>query len=209
MSREEKHTSPSSVSRGSSLEREEDGLISLSGGKITDYRKMAEGAFNLIQKLLKEEHNQEFTGIDSKHYPISGGDFDPTKVKETVEKLAEAGKEKGLSEEDATYIADFYGTNATIIFDAIDKIEPFKGLSLAESIRLWYALEEEMTLTPADYIVRRTNHLLFQRETLDDILQGVVNGMAQYYDWSTEETEKHKQALQAVIDESDLKKLKK
>lgn len=209
MSREEKHTSPSSVSRGSSLEREEDGLISLSGGKITDYRKMAEGAFKLIQKLLKEEHNQAFTGIDSKHYPISGGDFDPTKVKETVEKLAEAGKEKGLSEEDATYIADFYGTNAKIIFDAIDKIEPFKGLSLAESIRLWYALEEEMTLTPADYIVRRTNHLLFQRETLDDILPGVVNGMAQYYDWSAEETEKQKQALQAVIDESDLKKLKK
>ena len=47
---------PSTVSRGSSLEREPDGLVTLSGGKITDYRKMAEGAMKLIRQLLQEEY---------------------------------------------------------------------------------------------------------------------------------------------------------
>ncbi|HAP7574952.1 TPA: type 1 glycerol-3-phosphate oxidase, partial [Enterococcus faecium] len=46
-SRDEK--APSTISRGSSLEREPDGLLTLSGGKITDYRKMAEGALRLIR----------------------------------------------------------------------------------------------------------------------------------------------------------------
>ena len=77
-SRDEK--APSTVSRGSSLEREPDGLITLSGGKITDYRKMAEGALKLIRQLLKEEYKMTVKEIDSKHYPVSGGDFDPTKL---------------------------------------------------------------------------------------------------------------------------------
>ncbi|KLD60265.1 hypothetical protein WP50_11745 [Lactiplantibacillus plantarum] len=42
----------------------------------------------------------------------------------------------------------------------IGKVEPTHGLSLAETISLRYALDEEMTLTPVDYLLRRTNHLL-------------------------------------------------
>ncbi len=37
----EKHLDPSAVSRGSSLDRDDNGLLTLAGGKITDYRKMA------------------------------------------------------------------------------------------------------------------------------------------------------------------------
>ena len=53
----EKTLSPSQVSRGSSLKVGDDGLITLSGGKITDYRKMAAGAMELIRKLFKELFN--------------------------------------------------------------------------------------------------------------------------------------------------------
>ena len=44
----EKHLDPSAVSRGSSLERDDNGLLTLAGGKITDYRKMAEGAMERV-----------------------------------------------------------------------------------------------------------------------------------------------------------------
>ena len=39
---------PSAVSRGSSLDRDDNGLLTLAGGKITDYRKMAEGAMERV-----------------------------------------------------------------------------------------------------------------------------------------------------------------
>ncbi|HCS93389.1 MAG TPA: type 1 glycerol-3-phosphate oxidase [Bavariicoccus seileri] len=206
---EEKELSPSAVSRGSSLEREEDGLITLAGGKITDYRKMATGAIQLIVQLLKEEYGMEITPIDSKHYPISGGDFDPTKVEEKVEELTQLGVEAGLSEEEARYIADFYGTNAVKVFDIAKNMDAFDGLSLAESARLKYGLEEEMVLTPADYLVRRTNHLLFERDSLDELVAPVINAIVEYLGWSDDEKVKQTAQLQHIIDESDLKDLKK
>ena len=206
-SRSEKELSPSQVSRGSSLEREEDGLITLSGGKITDYRKMAAGAMKLIQQLLKDEYNQEIEVIDSKHYPVSGGHFDPAKVDEHVEMLTKQGVSAGLPEEEARYIADFYGSNAQEIFKRAQE-EPFPGLSAAESGRLRYALEAELSLTPADYLMRRTNHILFERDTLDNLKQPVVDAMAEYLAWDEAEKQRQQHELDAVIAESDLSELK-
>lgn len=208
MNRAEK--APSSVSRGSKLEREADGLITLAGGKITDYRKMALGALKLIVSLFEEEHQRNVTPVDSAHYPVSGGDFDATRVKEELSRLAQEGIEKGLPEEQAHYIADFYGTNAKHVFAYIDQHPLFKAdLSLAEAICLRYGLDHEMVLTPADYLVRRTNHLWFQRETLDEIKHPVIEAMSEYFNWDTTQKEHYTMEMQRIIDDSDLIHLKK
>lgn len=199
---------PSSISRGSSLERESDGLVTLSGGKITDYRKMAEGALKLIRQLLKDDYRMSVKEIDSKHYPVSGGDFDPTKLEETVEELTKIGVESGLAEADAKYIADFYGTNAKKIFALAKEMTPYEGLSLAESARLRYGLEEEMVLAPGDYLIRRTNHLLFERDQLDAIKQPIIDAIASYFAWSAEEKKRQEAHLEELIAESDLRELK-
>jgi alpha-glycerophosphate oxidase len=207
-SRAEKRLAPSSVSRGSSLEQAPDGMITLSGGKITDYRKMAAGAIELIRKLLQEDYDLTFKEVDSKTYAVSGGDFDPTKVAEMVVEQAKIGVAAGLSEEEAAYIADFYGTNASKIFQLAKEMDAYPGMSLAESARLRYGMEEEMALTPVDYLLRRTNHLLFERDTVDALRQPVLDAMAAYFEW--EEAEKAEVAAQlaAAIDESDLTQLK-
>ena len=205
-SRDEK--APSSISRGSSLERESDGLVTLSGGKITDYRKMAEGALKLIRQLLKDDYRMSVKEIDSKHYPVSGGDFDPTKLEETVEELTKIGVVSGLAEADAKYIADFYGTNAKKIFALAKEMTPYEGLSLAESARLRYGLEEEMVLAPGDYLIRRTNHLLFERDQLDAIKQPIIDAIASYFAWSAEEKKRQEAHLEELIAESDLRELK-
>ncbi|WP_218658057.1 type 1 glycerol-3-phosphate oxidase [Enterococcus thailandicus] len=207
-SRGEKDLAPSAISRGSSLEIEPDGLVTLSGGKITDYRKMSEGALTLIRKLLQEKYDLTFKEIDSKTYAISGGDFDPTKLEETVEELAKSGVEAGLSEEDARYIADFYGTNAKRIFELAKEMTPYAGLSLAESARLRYGLENEMVLTPGDYFIRRTNHMLFERDQLDELKQPVIDAIATYFNWSEEEKEQETSRFNQLVDESDLRELK-
>ncbi|EYT94490.1 type 1 glycerol-3-phosphate oxidase [Enterococcus mundtii] len=205
-SRDEK--APSTVSRGSSLEREPDGLVTLSGGKITDYRKMAEGAMKLIRQLLQEEYSVTVKEIDSKTYSISGGDFDPTKQEEMVEEYTKIGVEAGLDEKDAAYIADFYGTNAKHIFELAKEMSPYPGLTLAESARLRYGLENEMVLVPGDYLIRRTNHLLFERDQLETIKQPIIDAIAAYFEWTDEEKERETQHLEQLIAESDLRDLK-
>ncbi len=207
-SRAEKKLSPSQVSRGSSLKREPDHLISLSGGKITDYRKMAEGAIELIKKVLADEFGKVYQAINSKTYAVSGGDFDPEKVAETVEQNALIGIDAGLSSDEATYIADFYGTNALIIFKLAKSYPAYAQLSLAESAMLRYAMDAEMALTPSDYLMRRTNHILFQRDRLDAIKLPVVDAMADYYGWTDDEKTQQLDALNKVIHTSDLIDLK-
>lgn len=207
-SRAEKRLAPSSVSRGSSLEQAPDGMITLSGGKITDYRKMAAGAIDLIRQLLNEHYGLTFKEVDSKTYSVSGGDFDPTKLTETVAEYAKMGIEAGLSEEEATYIADFYGTNASKIFQLAKEMSAYSGMSLAESARLRYGMEEEMVLTPVDYLLRRTNHLLFERDSLDALRQPVLEAMAGYFEWDATEKAEMAAQLNAAIDESDLNELK-
>lgn len=207
-SRAEKRLAPSSVSRGSSLEQAPDGMITLSGGKITDYRKMAAGAIELIRKLLQEDYNLTFKEVDSKTYAVSGGDFDPTKVAEMVVEQAKIGVAAGLSEEEAAYIADFYGTNASKIFQLAKEMDAYPGMTLAESARLRYGMEEEMVLTPVDYLLRRTNHLLFERDTVDALRQPVLDAMAAYFEWEEGEKAEVAAQLAAAIDESDLTQLK-
>ncbi|MGL9729757.1 type 1 glycerol-3-phosphate oxidase [Enterococcus sp. DIV0756] len=207
-SRAEKRLAPSSVSRGSSLEQAPDGMITLSGGKITDYRKMAAGAIDLIRQLLNEHYGLTFKEVDSKTYSVSGGDFDPTKLTETVAEYAKIGIDAGLSEEEATYIADFYGTNASKIFQLAKEMSAYPGMSLAESARLRYGIEEEMVLTPVDYLLRRTNHLLFERDSLDALRQPILEAMAEYLEWDATEKAEMAAQLNAAIDESDLTELK-
>ncbi|WP_414839114.1 type 1 glycerol-3-phosphate oxidase [Carnobacterium sp. TMP28] len=199
---------PSAVSRGSDLTREEDGLITLSGGKITDYRKMAEGALILIQKLLKSEFQKEYTLVDSKTYQVSGGKMDPQKVEETLAELVKVGIDKGLTEKEATYLADLYGTNAPLVFSRAKEMKAFPGLGLGESLSLDYAMNEEMTLTPADFLARRTNHILFMRDSLDAVKEPVIEAMADRLKWTQEEKSNYIAELNKAINDSDLTELK-
>jgi alpha-glycerophosphate oxidase len=197
----------SSISRGSSLKVDEKGLITLAGGKITDYRLMAEGAVKLIADILKTNFNEKFDLIDSSNYPVSGGHFDHTKVDETLSKFAVLGREKGLTETEAEFIAHLYGSNTEDVLDYLNEEVP--GLTKAESASLMYALNHEMVLTPVDYLLRRTNYLLFISDQLDRIKEPIIKKMSEFYDWDSELTENYRLELEEVINESKLTNLKK
>lgn len=207
-SNSESDFNPSAISRGSTLDIDEDGLLTVAGGKITDYRKMALGAMKKVVEILEQDYSLAYELIDSTKYPVSGGDIDPSKVEEETEKLAQIGIEKGLSESEALYLANLYGSNAPRVFSLLDDVEKVAGLNAAEAISLRYAMDEEMTLTPSDFLIRRTNHMLFKRDTLDSIKESVIREMARYNDWSDELKANYTKELEVAIAESDLKHLK-
>ncbi|MCI3028738.1 type 1 glycerol-3-phosphate oxidase [Desemzia sp. C1] len=207
-SNSESEANPSAISRGSALDIDEDGLITIAGGKITDYRKMAVGAMRKVIEILKNDFNESYELIDSSAYPVSGGDINAQEVEEETEKLAQMGIEKGLSQSEALYLAHLYGSNAPKVFALLDEVEQIEGLTLADSLSLRYAMDEEMALTPNDFLIRRTNHMLFMRDTLDDIIEPVIAEMARYYNWTDEVKANYTKELETAIAESDLKELK-
>ncbi|RMC50041.1 glycerol-3-phosphate dehydrogenase/oxidase [Lactobacillus sp. ESL0263] len=201
-------SAPSAVSRGSSLTEAEDGLITLAGGKLTDYRIMANGAMDKILEKLHDKFSKNFTLQDSAEIKVAGGDFDSDNAEEELARIAKEGEEAGLSKADATEIANLFGSEAEQIFDYARTIKPADGLSLGETATLDYSLAEEMTLTPVDYLLRRTYHILFKSDTLNEVKTGVVNHMADYYGWDKVQREEYETELRNEIEESRLEDLK-
>ncbi|MGT2756371.1 type 1 glycerol-3-phosphate oxidase [Streptococcus ovuberis] len=204
----EKTLDPSSVSRGSSLERDDNGLITLAGGKITDYRKMAQGAMELIIKVLSEEFGRSFKLINSKIYPVSGGELNANNLEAEIETLAQQGLTIGLTHEEALYLTNLYGSNAPTVFALAKELQKAEGLTLADTLSLHYAMRYEMALSPVDFFLRRTNYMLFKREQVDALIQPVLDEMAKYYGWSAEETAAQKEHLQTTLANNDLAHLK-
>ncbi|MBF0777655.1 type 1 glycerol-3-phosphate oxidase [Streptococcus cuniculi] len=204
----EKTLAPSAVSRGSSLDRDDNGLLILAGGKITDFRKMAEGALEKVAEILAAEHGRKFRLVNSKTYPVSGGELNPANVAEEIEHLAQLGVKKGLHYDDALYLANLYGSNAPKVFALNHKVEAVSQLNQRDLLSLHYAMKEEMALTAVDYLLRRTNYMLFMREQLDAIVDDVLLEMAAYYGWSEEEQAAQRALLDETLVKNDLAYLK-
>lgn len=175
---------PSAVSRGSSLKASAEGLITIAGGKLTDYRRMAEDSLKLIEKELKEKTGKEFPKVDTRVIKVSGGKVPlGSAYGEYVEKFAEKGTTLGLSKLEATHLVEWFGSNAEKIFTETEPFSDTHGLDAGEALALKYSLENEMTLTPTDYFARRTDTLLFHHLHLAEIKGPVIELMAEYYQW--------------------------
>ena len=165
---------------------------------------MAEGAVKRINELLAAK-GQQFELVDSTRYPVSGGEIDPTNVEDELAQLAKTAEAAGFS-------LKMHDTWPIFTVQTLPIVPTYKttfaGLDRKESTALNYALQEELVLTPVDYLLRRTNHVLFMRDTLDQIKVGVIDAMADYFEWTAADKQMYAEELDQVIAESDLSALK-
>lgn len=204
----EKTLSPSQVSRGSALEVAKNGLVTLAGGKITDYRKMAAGALDLLRELFAQKFAIQVAEIDSKKIQVSGGHFDPTKVTETLAKYQQQAQALGIEAKEAFDLAQRYGSNTPKVLAYATKVKAAPGLTLADTLSLHYAVEEEATYTLVDFLLRRTNYLLFHSDQLLPKKEAFVNAMAELLEWTPTQLEQYRQQLDEQIAQTTLADLK-
>lgn len=199
---EGKGKDPSAVSRGSSLKESSDGLMTIAGGKLTDYRRMAEGSIDLIEKRLKEKSSKEFPKVETKAIKLSGGDVPlGDGFGKYIEELSAKGVQLGLPKSEAMRLVEWYGSNAEILFNETEAFDQLHGLNPGEGLSLKYSLEHEMTLTPTDYFAHRTDTLLFNHPHVEEIKDAVVNVMADFYQWDETLKKKMSQDLENAIHE--------
>lgn len=207
---QESANSPSSVSRGSDLSVSETGLLTLAGGKITDYRKMAEGAMKIIIDRLKQL-GRDYELIDSSSYQVSGGHFDPLKVEEAIEEFANQYETAGLSREDSNYLANLYGSNVDVVLSYKEQAQSLADenkLDLKDTLSLLYALNEEAVYSSEDFFLRRTNYMLFRSEEMGDLVEAIQAIIQSELALSDQARERQYQELIDSIEEHSLKALK-
>lgn len=179
---------PSEISRKDEIWESDSKLITIAGGKLTGYRKMAETVVNIVASRLQERTGKTFNNCMTKSLPISGGEVGGSKgfsayIKDVVAK----GKNDGLSKEDSEKIAKLYGSNATILYQlAKESIGKNRNLSPVLLARIRYAMEYEFAMTPTDVLLRRTGMLLFDIDKVQEVKVDVIEYMADYYNWSAE-----------------------
>lgn len=193
---------PSEISRKDEIWESESGLITIAGGKLTGYRKMAETIVDLLAKKFTEE-GLILRECQTIHLPISGGDVGGSKnFMKFVESTAKEGIPTGLSEEDAIHLASFYGSNVSTVFKLInhskEEAENY-GLPLALFGKLLYALEYEMAATPVDFYVRRTGKLLFDIASVEKTKNGVIRYMSSRFGWTKAIEEKLVEELEREL----------
>jgi len=197
---------PGEISRKDEVFVSDSGLLSMAGGKLTGYRKMAEDIVDQIVRDLQDEEGILYSHSETRHLPISGGEVDGSTGFElfTLEKIRD-GVEIGLTKEEASTLIQQYGSNIDIIFQLIQEK---KAEALENDVdpivfaKLVYALDYEMAFTPADFFIRRTGALFFDLDFVKQHRKAVTNYMAKSLQWSKDQTTTFEQELTKIIQET-------
>ncbi len=205
----EEGKNPSEISRKDEIWTSPSGLITIAGGKLTGYRKMAETVVDLVAKQLEKEEGKAFGPCRTKQLPISGGDVGGShRLPAFIAEKAEEAVRYGLTKEAGARLARQYGTNVDRLFALSQQYDRSSGLTRETFIRLVYAIEEEMAAKPVDYFIRRTGALLFDIDSVRREKEEAMAFMARYLGWTGEERDVYEKELdkelrRAVLGEKD------
>lgn len=192
----EEGKAPSEISRKDEIWESKSGLITIAGGKLTGYRKMAETVVNLVAKKLNNSGKHYFGKCITKELPISGGDIGGSHNLEAFlqqkQKLAES---LGLTQEEGRRLAKLYGTNV----DKVLNLLPNDNMSIPSTVyaQLLYGIQHEMVVKPVDFFIRRTGELLFDIAAVENWKNDVLTAMSEIFQW----TDLERQQLEAELNE--------
>ncbi|MBT8306008.1 MAG: FAD-dependent oxidoreductase, partial [Maribacter sp.] len=171
----EEGKSASELSRKDEIFVSDSGLISMAGGKLTGYRKMAERVVDRIAKKMNEDHKIEIKGCITEEIPLCGSEFKKYKdVKKYINDIYDQIKDDGFTKYNAWFLVTNYGIQTETILGYYSKRkikDKEVRMALAE---LQFGIEYEMVQNPMDFFIRRTGRLYFDidgvRKLMDPIL---------------------------------------
>ena len=190
--KQKNNTDPTAISRKDEIFQFSSGLITIAGGKLTGYRKMAERTIDIVSTRLKSL-GLKINECQTATLKISGGDFDTEDTFiDFVNIKIRLGIELGLTKQEATAMVYRYGSNINHVFSLMHRITP-------EELQLWnmppmvlaelkYGIEQEAVVTPSDFFIRRTSSLYFNIAWVQAWKQQVNAYMANYFQWSVPTT---------------------
>jgi glycerol-3-phosphate dehydrogenase len=188
----------SKISRESQI-LEQDGLLSLTGGKFTTYRCLAEKTVNRVAALLKLQLKSSF----SANTPLPGAPKSPADwelLNSGAPGLAEA---YGVSLESAEYLLSLYGVSATAVLEMTredpDLKNPVAPGSPAILAQVVYAARHEKAEHLVDFYLRRT-FLGLELEPDHFGVELVASCMGAELNWNREREADELEHLKQVIE---------
>ena len=180
-SRSSKH-STAKLSRTHAVLESPSGLVSIVGGKLTTYRRMAQ---DTVDVLSRRDGSAQLHPTQS--LPLQGGAGWPTAKRDMEEK----GAALGLSSQTLSHLGRSYGTDAISVLDLVVSDGSLARLLIDDLPYIWaevlYACRQEMAMTPSDILARRTRIIMEDRQRGLGIVDEIASFMAKELGWSPEQ----------------------
>lgn len=170
---------PSEISRRDEImEDAATGLVTIAGGKLTTYRRMAERIVDLVCRRLGRTRSACRTGDE----PLPGGEGSPPEPAALRRLLPE------LDDAAAARLARLYGTQAEAVAARAAALAPGGPLPPLLRAEIEHAIDHEMALTLEDLVERRTRLLLFDAAQGLPHLDAMAALAAERLEWDADRT---------------------
>ncbi len=196
----EEGKSAGELSRKDEIFESDSGLISIAGGKLTGYRKMAERIVDLIDKRGSKSYQYKLKDIQTEKITLTEKSFKNYKeVKMYVKEVLQKWEPFGFNHTAMTSLVHRYGRQTDLIFEKFQQL-PDKDVELRlAKAELWYGIHYEMVVKPLDFFERRTSRLYFDPFQLDQLKDPILKEFANYFDWDEATLEMEKEVLERAF----------
>ncbi len=178
----EKGKGPSELSRKDEIFESPTGLISIAGGKLTGYRKMARRVIKTVQK--KHPKLSQARGKSRKHRLHKNPFKNYASFLRFKKSMLEKYALTVISEKTILHLCDTYGATAKdIIESSLQKSHQDSIHNIIEA-ELMHCFAHEMVLFPEDYFIRRSSRLYFDIFFMQKHLAFILDLFADYYQWT-------------------------
>lgn len=188
--------SPAKLSRTHAVLESPSGLVTIVGGKMTTYRRMAQDTIDVLSRRDGSAlvHPTEQLSL----YGSSGW----PSVRQDIETK---GRALGLPSAILTHLGKSYGAEALRILQLLEE-DPAPGQPLIADLpyiraEVLHACRAEMAITPYDVLARRTSITLEDRQRGLGVLPEVAALMAKELNWSPEQQQRMIEEYRAAIEE--------
>ena len=197
----EEGKSASELSRKDEIFTSDTGLVSIAGGKLTGYRKMAERVVDRITDKMEEDYDLEFKECSTDKIPLCGSDFKKFKhVKKYIKEILSRIESDGFTHYDAWYLVTNYGKQTENILLGYKSLKDTNAHLNMIRAELEFGIENEMILNPMDFFIRRTGRLYFDIESIRTYMEPILADFKKVYGYDDAQILAFKETLEAELD---------
>lgn len=201
-------SSPSEISRKDETFISSSGLLSIAGGKLTGYRKMAEKATEFAVKYLHHNFGIASPACTTDKTKLSGGDFDqPSDFDHFLKDHLHKSEAYGISKDEVEFVVRNFGSNSTLIFDqmknTLEASQTF-GLPNLEMSMLQYCVDYEAMSSVSDFFIRRVPYLYFDIEKAKKLALPTANYLQTLFKWTDEHKDHQLEEFHRFVSEASI-----
>ena len=190
--------SASEISRKDEIFLSGSGLLSIAGGKLTGFRKMAQRVVDLVIKDLHGEIGLPLKSCITSEIQISGGGIGnlETYTKETFQRI----EPHGYEEYDAMRLVRTYGDQSQEIVNKLIERnigDPQVDLALVE---LEFIIHNESLYHLLDFFTQKTARLWFNKNTIPNLIEPIGKRMQELLDWSDDQLKEEQQSVHKALE---------